>query len=392
MIFKKKSIWVLLFISIFLLIYWYIKKSPENVELDGEYKVVSSFSNSFAISHNNKNYYISNNGTYNVDSIVYIKSSSINRIETNSDFDIFLKSNNISYVVNSPKIELVSKGNSIRSIFANYLESGPVHYSKYTALILIGDLNNNAGGIEDKLSEIAALHLFVISGFHLVLLNKILIKFFSIMKIKHEFSNCFSLLILTFYLYLLNAQLSSLRAMIVLVLSYYNKLFFSNKIHKLNLLSISALMIMFNNLFTIMSFSFIFSYIVNYVIYLSNNTKFKRKKLLSSVFAYLSSLGVVIFINGNFSLLGFLNNLILTPIMPIFYILSILFFWAKNMMDKIYIVLDVLINSFHELNINIYISINPVIIKMYYVFIFSFLTWTTDLKIKNKYKKLFNFF
>lgn len=135
------------------------------------------------------------------------------------------------------EVKLFNDGRDIRMFLSKFLNNGRELYKKYAPLLLIGEKGNESKEVYKIALEMNVVHLFVISGFHLSLLNKLTNKIFKVIKIKDKTGEAISLVVVLFYIYLLNSSISSLRAFLLLLFNYINKYYFKKKYSGLNVLN-----------------------------------------------------------------------------------------------------------------------------------------------------------
>ena len=125
------------------------------------------------------------------------------------------------------------------------------------------DIVKLIGTADENLKEINAVHLFVVSGFHISFIYSIINK---LIKTKKIISNIISLLICCFYVYLLNFSISALRAVLTIGIST----FFKDKLNALDSLSISGILILLIEPLNVFNYSFIMSFLLTFTIIICN--------------------------------------------------------------------------------------------------------------------------
>ena len=126
----------------------------------------------------------------------------------------------------------------------------------------------------DNLKEINAIHLFVVSGFHISFFYSLITKLF---KKKSVVGKIIGLIVCSFYVFLLDFSLSATRALISL---FINKLF-SKYFNKLDAISIAGLILLVIEPLNLFSYSFIMSFVMVYVITFSNAFLYKKNSAVN---------------------------------------------------------------------------------------------------------------
>lgn len=354
----------------------FINNTLDIKNIDSEVKVTKVISNGIVVEKNFLKFYIKTNEYFEEQQVIYLKSSKLEKIKSKDTFDNYLLSINVKYKVYNFKIKKINNEPTIKQKIINYFTRGPAYSSKYIPLALFGIKTFDSEIIYNKLKDISIIHLFVVSGFHLNFLIIIILKMLRIFKINNKYLvSIFPILILLPYLWIMNFPLSSVRAFIYIFISLLNKNFLKNKIHKLNILGLSMIIIFCINPYVIYSLSFLFSFIVSYsiVFVLGFENKIKCSKIIISFIAWLSTIGINIYINKEINILSLVNSLFFTPIITFSYFITLLFFWLKPLMDNWYFLLDVLINIFVYFSFKIKIFISFEWVLIYYLIFYIIL-------------------
>ena len=251
--------------------------------------------------------------------------------ENDFDYEEYLYSNGISYYGKVKKKEFIKSGFSIYSLkymYLNYLKSNLSNESfSYIEAIVFGD-NNLESNIKDSYSILGISHILAISGLHIILLFKIIS--FILLKIFHYYKDTIPIIIISIFILLIGAPISAIRALLFLIIGAINKkgdIYYT----KLDILSISFIIILLFNPYRFYSLGFLLSFIVSFILIFVNDiikddNKIK-KAFKTYILIYFSTLPLVIKISGAISIL----SIILAPILsylafimiPICYILSI---------------------------------------------------------------------
>lgn len=350
-----------------------LNKTPNNIE--GDFFVIKKISNGIFVQNNGKKFFVETYENLEIDDLVNIKSSQITKIKLDSSFNKYLKSEGVDYIVDCQDISLIGTKYFLRRNIMEYFNNDLPYYSRYVPLIFLGIRNLKNQVIVNKITNISIIHLFTISGFHINILVFLIKKILSFFKIKNRYINLLFLSPLFFYLYLMNFSIAASRAVIFSILSCINKSFLNNKIHKLNLLSIITFLFFVFNPYIVFSYSFIFSFVLSYSILIINsslNNKNKKMKifLIALFFSYL----INIKLNEEINLTSFISVIIFTPLISFSYILTLLFFWLKPIIDNYYLLIDIIVNFFQYLVLKINVAFsNELIIMLYFISFLSIL-------------------
>ncbi|MDK2819742.1 MAG: ComEC/Rec2 family competence protein [Mycoplasmataceae bacterium] len=347
-----------------------INDTRKIIDIQGNYKIVNVISSGYVVEKNNLKILLKTKNYYNLDDLLSIEKTLTESLKDKKDkYNFYLKSLGINYIVNNPTMKKMNNKTSIRSKILNYISTGPDYYVKYISLILIGKKNDSNAELYERVKIISILHLFVISGFHINLLIFILLKFFKKMKISHNYASLISFIIIGIYLYILNFPISSVRSFLFLIFIFLNNYFNKNKLSRINILTIIMLSMFLINPFIIFSLSFILSFSISFSILLISNVRWRKyKPIIISSCAYLASIILSININGWFNIFGFFNSIIFSPIIVLNYIVSILGFPFKSLLNNYYIFIDSIINIFYVNSLVVNLTINNLFIDIYYLF------------------------
>ena len=288
---------------------------------------------------------------------------------------IYYFSNNIfdKFKISSNKI--MGFKDTIFFQIRRFLDNGPEIYKKYSSFILLGIKSRDNSDIYRILKELSLVHLFVISGFHIMIFYSTLYWLIGLLPINKKILLVIIISIILFYLYLLNFPVSSTRAFIFLVGITINKLFLNNKISKINILSCVAIMFIIYNPYVVLSLSYILSFLATFIILFSIKIKIKnkwRKLILIYTLIYLGMLPITINLNGYATIFGIIYSIIFTPIIGVYYILTLFLFPFKNIMSYIFWTLEFILNSFSV--INIILPVNKIIFEFIFSYYIIYLT------------------
>lgn len=334
----------ILLIALFVLFLFY--KVNRKVEIDelffsGELKVKEVKEKYILAANNNINYliYIDNN-IYNKEDIIYV-SGQIREIESDLDIDVFefkdyLNNKRVFYQIEAHSIKIIEESNSLNTKIVNYLTNNLTDESySMSRMLLFNDKYVDKINY-DNLKEINAVHLFVVSGFHISFLYKLVYKTF-----KESIVGAIAgLLICIFYVYLLDFSISSLRA----VLSLFISIIFKDKISRLDNLSICGIILLLIEPLNVFNYSFIMSFLMTFSIIIVGNICQNKNiilsKIITSIMCFLVMIPIQLLLNYKINFISLFTNIILSYVVILIFILCIigmvLSFINGNMFGFIY--------------------------------------------------------
>jgi len=233
------------------------------------------------------------------------------------DFSDYCKYKGIKGEIDYQKITLIDDSITYKekissSLLKRFSLSRPI-----LNLIILGKNSDDVDVLYESMINLSIIHLFVISGFHFNFIYIILKKIVRSEKI--------IIPILFFYLYLLNFSISASRAFFYLL---FKKIDNKKRLNSLNILSLVGLLFIFINPYVIFLTSFILSFTLSFVLELIKplirDKESKKSKLIYVLIPYLSTLPLIINLNGQISLYHLIMQLVVTPFIPLIYGLSFL--------------------------------------------------------------------
>lgn len=196
---------------------------------------------------------------------------------TNSDFHLYLKSKKIFYEIKTEFIEKNQVINNLKLTIKDYINDASDFYKIYMNALILGNKSSIDSNIIEKIYSLNIIQLFVVSGLHFNVIFYALSKVLKFLKIRNHFTIFLVFSLMFFYLYILNFNISSLRAFFSILLIYINKMFLKNKVPKIKIHTFIMFLFFSFNFYIIYSISFIFSFSIVYIIYLNQYLKFKKR-------------------------------------------------------------------------------------------------------------------
>ncbi len=332
-------------------------------------------------------YYPENKETYEKKDELYISGFLI-EIQKDLDIDVFdfkeyLNKKRVFYQIVIEQVKLVRSNASFNQKIIQTL-TGKLKDESYnmTRMLLFNDKEVDIENY-NHLKEINALHLFVVSGFHIHFLFSLIINIFKKKKIGMmvAFAFCF------FYVYILDFTISSCRALFTLFLSKCFSKFFST----LDCISISGLLFLLIEPLNIYNYSFIMTYIMTFTMVISANIVKNQNKILQafilSFIGFLAMIPIQLLLNYKINFISLIANAFLSYIVLILFMacligmpISII---SNNFFQFIYKPFYKIIEQLSNLSTSItFGSLSFWLILLYYILFFFFLYILEKRKLK----------
>ncbi|WP_027123882.1 ComEC/Rec2 family competence protein [Mycoplasmoides pirum] len=288
-------------------------------------------------------------------------------------------------------LDLIPEEFNLRKLLIKQVQQyNNLKISNLLLLIVFNEKTSFLNEFYKKIVNIGIVHLVVISGLHLNLINTLILKIF---KKYLRISQILSLFIILIYSYFLNFSFGVIRV----VISIFIGAFFCKKQSNKDLLtttSLSGLITLCLNPHSIFNLNFQLSYLSIFAICFANKIPYINKWLIGFVSSFLINMligPVILSMNSKISLLTIFNSWILSPIIMFYYIFSLLIFWLPftwNFFSFIYDFLFFLINNLNEIQIFLFLDIkkiNSILIYIYYLFfLLSFIFLNVNEKVTHK--------
>ena len=313
----------------------------------------------------------------------------VKEIESDLDIDVFdfkdyLNNKRIYYQIDNPVVVEHISSSKLSSTIVNKITSRLEGDSyKMTKMLLFNDKYADIDSY-DNLKSINALHLFVVSGFHISFFFSLLTKLFR----KQEIVGfVIASIICTFYVFLLDFSISSTRALVSLIsFRLLNK--YLNKIDCVALPGIIFLLIEPLNIY---NYSFILSFLMSIIISMSNSFLNKQNKIIQvfllSLICFISMIPIQLIFNYKVNFISLLSNILLSYVVMVIFVLCIvgmiISFLNGNVFSFVYSYFNVLVAKIANIKSTItFGSISFLLVCLFYLLLFVFLYLLT----KSKYK------
>ncbi len=298
--------------------------------------------------------------------------------ETDFDYKEYLKSNKILYLAKANSSKKIRSGfslNLIKYYYQRYLGNNISNNSyQYVNALVLGD-NYLESDLKHGYSILGISHILAISGMHIMLLFQIIS--FLLLKIFHYYKKKIPLIIITTYVILIGAPISALRALIFLIIKYFNDKG-NIKYTNLDIFSITFILLIFMWPYTFYNSGFILSFLVSFVLIFSSEIIKTKSKLLNMYLTYyliyFSTLPIVISFNNYISFITLLISPILSivttfVVMPLSFIVAIIPF-SDNIFNYIFMFLNNYIINLSNIKIGFNVMSFNMVLKMIYYFLF----------------------
>ncbi|PAK21432.1 hypothetical protein CJJ23_02170 [Mycoplasmopsis agassizii] len=393
---KKHLLYVLIFsLIICFLIFIILKIRTDSFEqnINGEFKVIRKFKNSYILQKGINKYFIKTKISFEEYEILKV-SGNLEAINIDDyNFSNFLKSENVFHEIKNFEINKISDSFSFKGELKKYFASGSEIYQKYMSLFYLGKVNNLNEFEYQQFQNLQLLHLVIISGFHLSIVKFVYFKIFKLFRLKQKYIDLSFILVVVFLLIFFEFHISIFRYATVYLLAIIFKYLFSKKINHYFLILISLNLFLVFNPFYLIRDALIFSYGLSFYISFLNKMNYKNKItkfLIMSLTTYFMAVPLVVLITNKFIIFAYFFTLLATPIIGAIYIFSALFFYLRDFLTIIFEMFDWLINRFLE--INFYIEISNVYkwfyLPYYIIFSFSSILIIKNIKPRIKHIKL----
>ena len=300
----------------------------------------------------------------------------IKEIEKDLELDVFefedyLIKKRVFYQIEYDDIESVSKNTRLSTKIKNAITSKLEDESyNMTMMLLFNDKSANIDVYND-LKEINAIHLFVVSGFHISFLFKLISLIFNKNK---NIGNIIASVIAAFYVFLLNFSISATRALVSAIIIK----FFSDYFDRSDAVAIPGLLFLIIEPLNVFNYSFIMTYIMASALCFGTSILNKENKIIQiisvSVLCFFVMAPIQLLLNNKINPISLITNIILNYVVMGIFILCIiglpLSLLNGNLFGRIYDNFNAMVNKIANINSSITLGhVKPWMILLYYVVI-----------------------
>ena len=295
------------------------------------------------------------------------------------NYRLYLRSKKIYYFLKADNISLVSHSKNIFYKIKNRIIDRITKYDKYEYLytFILGDSNYIDKDIKASFQGNGISHLFSVSGMHVTLLCLVILYILNKIK-KSNVNYIFVILFLLFYTFLTNYTPSIMRATLMFILLYLNRIFKLNIRVTYLFIYLTCGFILYNP-YLIYNIGFLFSFTITFFLIIFGNIASKYnnyyiKLFITSLISFLTSIPILINGFNSVNLLSPLLNLVFVPLISfIIFPLALLTFFIDflNPILSFFInLLEYLTIFFNNLSLNIILcNVNTFLIIIYYLII-----------------------
>lgn len=318
---KREGIRLLLFTSILLIIY-----STSNINIYNYELKEKEINDIFEVEENKENYSLVSDGKYkyliyNNDCEFYegnkIKFKGyLRKIDVGyNSFYKYLDKQGVKYVIDYYECEMVDNNRKLNEIIVDkLLENKSVKSQAYLELILFNNKNEENIGMYNVFTIYSLTHLIAVSGFHINLLLSFFKKVFK--------SNIISYFGIVFYLYLLNFNISSYRALLCNIIKKINKKL-DFDLSNIDILSLIGSVFIIINPYIMFSYGFIFSFLSAFVLEIFK--LYDKKKIFLSFYIYLVNIPLILLNYYKLNIATLIFSFILSYPISFLYVFSFIY-------------------------------------------------------------------
>ena len=353
---KKKKIGIL-FIGIFYFYVFLFTSHPVD-QING--KVVASYDYGCIIESDFHYYFTYTEENYDLGTLIKGTCQSGEMSEARNfnafSFKDYLFSKKVFDVIELENIE-VSEHKSIKQYFIDYLDTFSSPVNSYSKNLLLGIKDEYSDNLYDLVSALSLLHLFALSGMHLSLIEKYLLKLHLPKKIVS--------ILLCFYVILVRDSVSLWRSLLQKLLKSYTSL------DSLNALSLTGVLLLLYNPYLLYSSSFIFSMVISLVIECTKKMKY------SFIYPYLASIPLILYNSYTLPILGVIYGYLCTDLMELIFMIlflnALLLGKLSLMVEKILMVFENILYFLNDFGLTLIFRKPSILFIVIYYLIFYFM-------------------
>ncbi len=324
-----------------------------------------------------------------------------NHIPLLFNYQRYLKENNIKGIIKDITYEKIKTSVTIYTAHQKVLNYFNFHFKGQTRgflkALLIGDKTSLGEELIEEISSVGIGHLFVISGLHMNVLQKIVEKLLKYLKVPSKFHITIIIVFFLLYFMITLYLVSILRVLLIYVLSKINKKASLN-LTTLDIYTISITMILIVNPYYLMNYSFILTFIISTsLVVISPHLKYKKIKgfilnnLIMSINSILVTIPIIVHINPSINTLSIIYNLFYIPFVTYILLPFSLIITIFNFLSPVY---ELIVTAFSkvtsflsvvkigELRLSTSSEIFPII--FYSLFLIIVILFLSNSKIKKK--------
>ncbi|WP_337895792.1 MAG0480 family ComEC-like protein [Mesomycoplasma ovipneumoniae] len=365
----KKIIFLLILLLFFLVSYWLMFPKIANSSVSFESKVVDKVSFGNFVKFENDKIFIRGN-QYEIGTLLKL-SGKLVRPKNTSDFDFvsYLKSKGSFLVLENAKITFLEESNTIFAKVRKFFSIQENYSKKLIPMIFLAETPVDASEFRKILVNLGVYQIFVVSGFHINLFKQLFFSFSKMLKIRQFIYKPLFFCFLTFQLFLFNFSISFLRGFLFWGLIEVNKLFLNKKFNKIELLSMSGILILSINPLIFYSVGFVLTFTISFIITIINQINFPKnwhKVVVNFLFINFFSSIFSTFLNSYYNFMAPINTIVFTGFFTFLYASLLIFVFNPQIVEwisKFFIQSVGYIQEFQILTLNIQSSLAFLIIS-----------------------------
>lgn len=297
-----------------------------------------------------------------------------NTIPNTFNYKKYLYNKKIYKIIEIDKIILDNSKIDMWNDIKNNIFKKLKNYSSFNYLqaFILGDNSYIADDVYEIYRSNGVTHLFAVSGMHVSILVGFIIYILNKFKIKDILINVIVILFLSFFMFLTGFSASVIRAGLLYIFLLINKKIDLN-LNTLIVLYLVLFILLLINPFYVFDLGFIYSFMTAFGLIIFNKKiqgGYIKKIMLVSTIAFMFSLPITLYNFYEFNLLTILNNIIIVPFVSIGLFPLALITFIFPFLD-ILLVYGIKILEFINSTLNVF-SINIIVAKINIVFIFIY--------------------
>ncbi|VEU72731.1 ComEC/Rec2 family competence protein [Mycoplasmopsis gallopavonis] len=258
------------------------------------------------------------------------------------------------YQIANVKFQNISKAKTLDLRYFLFLcfQNKSQSYNNLVLPIFFGFFINSNNELVENLKNLDSLHLIIVSGFHYLILEKLIEK----ITTKFDKNGICIVVLLTFYFWIGKSNLASFKSWLWIISLKLSKISRWTKQNscKFQRLSTISLIHAFYNPLHFLKIGFLISYLLTFYLisgFLNFEKKELRKKLFLILKAWTLSVLFLISISKQFSLFGILSNLILSFVFEILIVILLPCLFIPFLIDGFYLVILNLLKFLNSYNV-----------------------------------------
>ncbi len=245
--------------------------------LDGEYTVISRIKMGPIIKVEGHRVLVHSKLTLNTGDVISLTGHVVKIKNTNKfDLSMYLKTKQIMSQIYPNDLSVKELSHSFLNRAHAYIENGSKTWKSIAPLLLLGEHTEHTKTLFEITKKLSIVHLFVISGFHIGIIHKVVASLFKKMKI--YCFDIFALLPLIIYVFLLNWTIPAIRALLFIsLITFKNKIKPFKKFSNVDVLGFVGILLMCVNPYISDSISFKLTFLASTTIIYLNGFSIKSK-------------------------------------------------------------------------------------------------------------------